>query len=83
MEAYILHRACEGIGAFFERGVDVFLPGYLVAHLHSLVEEDFMGLLDLIFGVMGDHLCAVVLICRLTVFLVMADSSEQICALLS
>jgi hypothetical protein len=33
----------------------------LVAHFDALVEEDFVGLFDLFFRVVGDHFCGVVI----------------------
>ena len=55
LDSYILHLAREGIRALFQRGVDVFFAGHLVAHLDALVEEDLVRFLDLFFGVFGDH----------------------------
>ena len=52
---YILHCASERIAALLQRGIDVFFAGYLISHLYALVEEDFVGFLDLFFGIVGDH----------------------------
>ena len=60
--SYVLHGACERIVTLLEGGIDVVLARHLVAHFDALVEEDFVGLFDLFFRVVGDHFCGVVIL---------------------
>jgi hypothetical protein len=59
---YVLHGACERIVTLLEGGIDVVLARHSVTHFDALVEEDFVGFFNFFFGVVGDHLCDVIIL---------------------